>query len=329
MPTPELSVVVPVYNEAGNIEEFLRRIVPLVEGHVASYEIIFAADPCTDGTEDMIVKAHEDNPNIKLLRFSRRFGQPTATLAGLEHSSGDAVVVMDADLQDPPELVIEMLAKWREGHDVVYAKRRARTGETRIKRTVARWGYALINRFGDVPIPRDTGDFRLLDRRVVDELARFGETHGFLRGLVALVGFDQAAVEFDRPARHSGAGNYNRFTGSVRIGLNGLVAFSSALLNLSTVLGFVAAAVAFVLGFSYAVMKLAGFAFPGGQPHDRHAGAVARGSPAHLPRHPWPVRGAHLRRGEAPSPVHPLPGRRLAGARRGGRRARPAEGSTS
>src|SRR6266508_2477021 len=191
MSKPELSVVVPAFNEAGNIEAFLGRIVPILEANVASYEIIFSVDPSDDGTEQIILAHRDKNPAIKLLRFSRRFGQPTATLAGIELSTGDAVVVMDVDLQDPPELLVEMLARWRDGYDVVYAQRRKRTGETLVKRTIAKVGYAVINRFAEVPIPRDTGDFRLLDRRVVDQLNRFKETHGFLRGLVALVGFEQ------------------------------------------------------------------------------------------------------------------------------------------
>ena len=227
MSNPELSVVVPVFNEAGNIEAFLRRLAPILHEHVRAYEVIFAVDPSTDGTEAIIRACRAKDPSVKMLRFSRRFGQPTATLAGIEVATGDAVVVMDVDLQDPPELLVEMLAKWRDGYDVVYAQRRKRTGETLVKRIVAKTGYALINRFAEVPIPRDTGDFRLLDRRVVDQLDRFKETHGFLRGLVALVGFEQTAVEFDRPPRHAGEGNYNRFTGSLRIGINGLVAFSS------------------------------------------------------------------------------------------------------
>jgi glycosyltransferase involved in cell wall biosynthesis len=263
---PELSVVVPVYNEVGNIEEFLRRLIPLLEANVESYEIIFAVDPSTDGTESAIAAARRSNRAVKMLRFSRRFGQPTATLAGIEHARGRAVVVMDVDLQDPPEVLVEMLSLWRAGSDVVYAKRRQRTGETLVKRAVAKVGYAVINRFSDVPIPRDTGDFRLLDRRVVDHLNNFGESHGFLRGLVALVGFEQTEVLFDRPARHAGKGNYNRFIGSLRIGLNGLVAFSSALLNLATVLGFFFAFLALVTGIGYAIAKLAGAKFPVGNP---------------------------------------------------------------
>ncbi len=267
MPTsPELSVVVPVYNEAGNIEEFLRRMVPILEGSVESYEIIFAADPSTDGTEDLIADAATANPAVKLLRFSRRFGQPTASLAGLEHCSGRAAVIIDVDLQDPPEVIPEMLERWRDGCEVVYAQRRKRDGETLPKRIVANLGYRFMNRFSEVAIPRNTGDFRLIDRRVIDELKRFPESHGFLRGLVALIGFEQASIEYDRPARHAGRGNYNRFFGSLRIGFNGIVAFSSALLWLSTILGFVAAFVSFATGLTYFALKMTGADFPLGNP---------------------------------------------------------------
>ena len=264
--TIDLSIVVPVYNEVGNITEFLTRVIPILVENVETYEIIFSVDPSTDGTEDLIEKAHNLNPNIKMIRFSRRFGQPTATLAGLDFCSGRAALVMDVDLQDPPELIPELLTKWKEGFAVVYGKRRHRDGETWLKKLTARVGYGLIDRFGDVKIPRDTGDFRLIDRIVIDELKRFPETHGFLRGLVALVGYKQTEVIFDRPARHSGKGNYNRFFGSLKIGLNGIVGFSSALLNLSTVLGFLAALTSFLLGASYVALQILGQSFPIGNP---------------------------------------------------------------
>lgn len=262
----DLSIVVPVYNEVGNISEFLTRVVPILLTNVETYEIIFAVDPSTDGTEDLIEVAHSLNPNIKMIKFSRRFGQPTATLAGLDYCSGRAALVMDVDLQDPPELIPELLTKWREGFAVVYAKRRHRDGETWLKKFTSKVGYGLIDRFGDVKIPRDTGDFRLIDRIVVDELKRFPETHGFLRGLVALVGYKQTEVIFDRSARHAGKGNYNRFFGSFKIGLNGIVGFSSALLNLSTVLGFLAAITSFLLGTSYVVLQIFDQSLPIGNP---------------------------------------------------------------
>lgn len=260
--TEELSVVVPVYNEADNIPEFLRRLLPILRQQATSYEVIFAVDPSSDGTEELIRKARVNDPSIKLIVFSRRFGQPTATLAGIEFASGKAVIVMDVDLQDPPELIPELLARWREGFEVVYAQRSARHGETKVKRGVSNVGYRFISRFSEVNIPRDTGDFRLMDRRVVDQLMRFPETHGFLRGMVALVGFRHTAVAFDRPARFTGRGHYNRFTGSMRIGLNGLVAFSSALLNLSTVLGFVVAGLAIVIGLADVITEVVQTTFP-------------------------------------------------------------------
>lgn len=262
----DLSIVVPVYNEVGNIPEFLTRVVPILLTNVETYEVIFSVDPSTDGTEDLIEVAHNLNPNIKMIKFSRRFGQPMATLAGLDYCSGRAALVMDVDLQDPPELIPELLARWREGFAVVYAKRRHRDGETWLKKFTSKVGYGLIDRFGDVKIPRDTGDFRLIDRIVIDELKRFPEAHGFLRGLVALVGYKQTEVVFDRPARHSGKGNYNRFFGSFKIGLNGIIGFSSALLNLSTVLGFLAAISAFILGAAYVLLQILDQSFPIGNP---------------------------------------------------------------
>ncbi len=263
---PELSVVVPIFNEAGNIPAFLEHLLPILREEARSYEVIFCADPCTDESEQLVLRAREADDSIKLVVFSRRFGQPAATLAGIELASGAAVLVMDVDLQDPPELIPEMLRRWRDGAAVVMGQRTSRAGETMVKRAVSSLGYRLINRISDVDIPRDTGDFRLMDRRVVDQLLRFTETHGFLRGLVALVGFDQEIVEFERPPRYSGKGNYNRFVGSLKIGFNGVVGFSTALLSLSTILGFVSAVGAFVTAVSYAVVQLAGRKFPVGNP---------------------------------------------------------------
>jgi polyisoprenyl-phosphate glycosyltransferase len=265
-PRPELSVVVPVFNEADNIDAFLARILPVLRAETASFELIFAADPSRDGTEALIRRARDLEPAIKLLVFSRQIGQPAATLAGIEHASGEAVLVMDVDLQDPPELIPEMLAKWREGFAVAYAQRQARTGERWLKKGVSTLGYRFLNRFSDVDIPRETGDFRIMDRRVVNELARFRESHGFLRGLVALVGFEQTAVPFDRPARHGGRGHYNRSLGSLKIGFNGIVGFSNALLNISTVMGFSAAAFSLIFGTIYIAFKLSGTHFPVGNP---------------------------------------------------------------
>jgi len=262
----ELSVIVPVFNEEKNILAYLKRTVPVLAQTVGSYEILFVVDPSSDDTSRIIEEESRSNPSVKMLELSRRFGQPMATVAGLDYAVGKAVVVMDVDLQDPPEVIPELVDRWRSGFKVVLAQRRRREGETVAKRVIAKLGYAFINRFSDVPIPRDTGDFRLLDRRVVDELKRFPEGNGFLRGLVALVGFNQTSVFFDRPRRFAGKGSYNRFTGSLRIGLNGVFGFSNALLNLATVLGMISAFLAVLGGVAYLGLKLVGFPFPVGNP---------------------------------------------------------------
>jgi glycosyltransferase involved in cell wall biosynthesis len=261
-----LSVVVPVYKEEGNVPEFISRMTRILSALTASFEIIFALDPSPDKTEAVILDARARDPRVKLLSFSRRFGQPMATLAGLQYSSGDAVIVMDVDLQDPPELVALMVEKWKEGYDVVYAQRKNRDGETWIKKVVSALGYKLINRIAEVNIPANTGDFRLMSRRVVTEINRLKECHGFLRGMVALVGFKQTSILFDRPPRFAGKGNYNRFLGSLRIGFNGLFCFSNYALTLSMQLGFIIAIGAFLVGFVYALLKIAGAPFPLGNP---------------------------------------------------------------
>lgn len=262
----ELSVVVPVYAEERSIPEFLRRVVPVLESVTPDFEVVFALDPSPDDTERVILDARNTDPRIRLLLFSRRVGQPMATLGGLQYARGDAVVVMDCDLQDPPELIPEMVRKWREGFDVVIPQRRTRTGEPWIKRLVAHAGYRAINRLAEFPIPPNTGDFRLMSRRVVDEINRLKECHGFLRGLVALVGFRQTTIPFDRPPRFAGQTNYNRFLGSLRIGLNGMVCFSSYLLTLSSQLGFLTAGLSFALAVAYFLLKVCGVAFPLGNP---------------------------------------------------------------
>jgi polyisoprenyl-phosphate glycosyltransferase len=262
----QISIVVPVYREESNVPEFVRRLTPILETITSDFEIIFALDPSPDRTEDVILEAHARDSRIKLLRFSRRIGQPMATLGGLYYSTGQAVIVMDVDLQDPPELVPQLIARWREGFDVVYAQRRNRKGETWLKRAVSSAGYRLINKIADVDIPPNTGDFRLMSRRVVDEINSMKESHGFLRGMVSVVGFRQTSVLFDRPARFEGTGKYNRFLGSLRIGLNGIFCFSNYALSISSKLGFLIAGSAFLLALVYLILKLIGTPFPLGNP---------------------------------------------------------------
>ena len=261
-----LSIVVPAYNEEDNIGAVYERLSRVMGQLHIDWELIFSVDPCTDGTEQLIRELCDRDPRVKMLRFSRRFGQPMATIAGLEAARGDAVVVIDCDLQDPPELIPELLARWRDGHDVVYAQRRTRAGETIPKRIVAAVGYRMIKRIADVEIPPNTGDFRLMSRRVVDNVVSLQESHGFLRGLVGLVGFPQTSVLYDRDPRAAGTSKYNRFWGSLVIGLNGIVGFSRYPLHLISLLGIGLAAFAFGLATVYVGLKLGGVGFPVGNP---------------------------------------------------------------
>ncbi|MBT8562120.1 glycosyltransferase family 2 protein [Polynucleobacter paneuropaeus] len=252
-----ISIVVPVYNEERNIIPFLKRLVPSLD-IFSRYEIIFVCDPSLDKTEEIIIDQINNNSFIKLISFSRRFGQPAATMAGIFNSKGDYCAVIDVDLQDPPELIKDMYLKLTQGYEVVYAKRRSRKGETLFKRFISHIGYMLINKLSDVKIPRNTGDFRIMTRRVIEELRNLNESHGFLRGLVAYVGFNQTFIEYDRDFRYAGSGNYNPFTGSLKIGLNGLISFSSKPLFVMSIFGFFLSILSFLLGSWYLVQKLLG-----------------------------------------------------------------------
>ena len=263
---PDLSVVVPVYKEEANVRPFLQRVEAVLDGIGRTYEIIFCLDPSSDHTEEIILEEIDRNPNIKLIVFSRRFGQPAATMAGLSMCGGASCVVIDVDLQDPPELIRDMYSKLQEGYEVVYAKRRSRRGETLMKRAVTKIGYRVIARLSDVKLPRDTGDFRIMTRRVIEEMRRLHETHGFLRGLVAYVGFRQTFIEYDRHERLHGRGKYNRLTGSLKIGLNGLISFSSKPLQVMSIVGALFAGFSFLLGAWYLFQKLIGIALTPGLP---------------------------------------------------------------
>jgi dolichol-phosphate mannosyltransferase len=261
-----LSVVVPAYKEEENVEAAYERLAEVLDGIGEEWELIFSVDPSPDRTEERILGLRVRDPRVKMLRFSRRFGQPMSTIAGMEVASGDAVVVIDCDLQDPPELIPTLVQRWREGYDVVYAQRRTREGETRVKRMVAALGYRVIARIAEVEIPPNTGDFRLMSRRVVDNVVSLSESHGFLRGLVGLVGFSHTNVVYDRDARAAGSSKYNPFFGSILIGLNGVVGFSRYPLQLISMLGIAFSGLAFFFAVVYFAMKLAGFNFPVGNP---------------------------------------------------------------
>jgi dolichol-phosphate mannosyltransferase len=264
--TDSLSIVVPAYNEEANVERAFERLRGVLDGLGLDWELIFCVDPSTDRTEQLILGLRERDPRVKMLRFSRRFGQPMATIAGLEAAAGDATIVIDCDMQDPPELIPALVAKWREGFDVVYAQRRSRAGETLSKRIVSAVGYRVIARIAEVAIPPNTGDFRLMSRRVVDNVVALKEHHGFLRGLVGLVGFPQTSVLYDRDPRTAGSSKYSQVFGSLVIGLNGIIGFSRYPLQLISLLGLWFSGFAFLLAVGYGCLKLAGAPFPIGNP---------------------------------------------------------------
>jgi glycosyltransferase involved in cell wall biosynthesis len=263
---PLISLVVPVYKEERNIEPFLARAIPVLE-RLGTFEILFCLDPSPDQTERVIRDAGARDPRIGLLVLSRRYGQPAATMAGILNSHGKWCAVIDVDLQDPPELIDKLYRKAKEGFDVVTARRTTREGETWLKRTVSNFGYTVINKIAEVPIPRNTGDFRIMSRRVVEELRGLSESHGFLRGLVALVGFSQTELFYERDARHIGPGNYNRYLGSLKIGLNGLFGFSTFPLQIMMWVGFTIATIsALAVFFVIALKILHGDDYPMGIP---------------------------------------------------------------
>ena len=264
----DLSVIVPIFSEEKNILPFLERTISVIKKLNLNYEIIFALDPSEDDSENIIIKEASKNKNIKMISFSRRFGQPSATIAGLSESKGKYCVVIDVDLQDPPELIESLYRKIEseKSYDVVMAKRKARKGETQIKKIFTSIGYFLINKMTDIKIPRNTGDFRIMSRRVVEEIKKLNETHGFLRGLVSFVGFKQTFVEYERDERFQGKGKYNKYFGSIKIGMNGLFGFTSKPLVIMSTVGFAFAFVSFLLGLWYLVQKLMGVDFTPGLP---------------------------------------------------------------
>ena len=252
----KLSVIVPVYNEEKNITEFLNRLIGTLKKINADYEIIFLLDPSTDNTEELIINETKKNNKIKLIVFSRRFGQPSATMAGIHYASGERCVIIDCDLQDPPELIEEMNKKMNEGFDAVLARRSSRIGETFIKKLITKVGYYLIEKITDIKIPKNTGDFRIISKRIIENLKKFKEPNGFLRGLVAYIGFNQAFVDYDRDERFDGHSKYNKYLGSIQIAFNGIFGFSSRPLFLMSIIGFVFALLSFSIGAYYLLVKL-------------------------------------------------------------------------
>ena len=257
-------MVVPLYNEEGNVAELLRRLVEVLETvpGIDAFEIVAVNDGSRDGTLAALRAQMAHVPQLVVVSLSRNFGHQIAATAGLDLARGDACVLMDGDLQDPPELIVQFVEKWREGYDFVYATRRARRGESFFKLLTARWFYRITKRLTNVAIPVDTGDFRLVSRRVVEALRETRERHRFLRGLVSWVGFPQVGIAYDRDARFTGSTKYP-FSKMLRFALDGITAFSEIPLRFATYFGFLTSAFAFVYAVVVLVLKFLHYNEPG------------------------------------------------------------------
>jgi glycosyltransferase involved in cell wall biosynthesis len=246
-PPPVFSVVVPAFNEADGIAEFHRRLIGVMNGLGETWEVVYVNDGSRDLTLHILEGLRRHDRHIALVNLSRNFGKEIATTAGLDHASGDAVVVIDADLQDPPEVIPLLVAGWREGFDMVFAQRRLREGETRLKRLTADLFYRLMQNIGGVPLPRNAGDFRLMSRRVVEALLRLREQHRFMKGLFAWVGFPSKAVHYDRAPRHLGVTKWSYWR-LWNLALEGITSFTVMPLKIATYLGLLVALFAVLFG---------------------------------------------------------------------------------
>ncbi|HET6157583.1 MAG TPA: glycosyltransferase family 2 protein [Dongiaceae bacterium] len=242
-----ISIVAPAYNEEGGLTQFALRVDAVMRSSASAYEIVFINDGSTDETLSVMRSLRATNPNITIVNLSRNFGKETAMTAGIAHAIGDAIVIIDTDLQDPPELIPEMIDGWRAGYDVVYAQRTGRAGETWMKKTTARLFYWTVKHMGPVPIPENTGDFRLMSRRAARALLQIPERHRFMKGLYAWIGYPQKAIAYRREARFTGRSKWNYWQ-LWNLAIEGITSFTIVPLKLATYLGFLIALTAFAYG---------------------------------------------------------------------------------
>lgn len=258
MMQPTISIVVPVYNEEEVLPELYRRISQVMDAADNSWELILVNDGSRDKSAEVIHSLNEQDPRVKGVSFSRNFGFQEAVTAGLAHAAGQAIILSDADLQDPPEVIPQMIAKWEEGFDVVYGIRISREGETWFKKFTAKAFYRIIYRITSVNIPLDTGDFRLMDRRVVDAIMRMSERNRFLRGMVPWVGYRQVGIEYQRQARFAGESKFNSIRQMLPFAVDAITSFSYFPLQLATYLGFLMAALSALMILAVVGLRLFG-----------------------------------------------------------------------
>lgn len=257
MESVRFSVVIPVFNEEEVLPETYRRLTGVMEELSEPYELVFVNDGSRDRSPEILDDLARKDPRVRVIHFSRNFGHQAAITAGMDYARGEAVIVIDADLQDPPEVIPEMVAKWREGYEVVYGKRAKREGETFFKRFTASFFYRFLRAMTDIDIPLDTGDFRLMDRKVVEVMRLLREKNRFIRGLVAWVGFRQAALEYVRHRRFAGTTKYP-LRKMLKLAWDGITAFSNKPLKIAAYLGFALSFLSFVYLLVIVVTKLLG-----------------------------------------------------------------------
>lgn len=253
----QVSLVVPVYNEEEVIEALHSRLVQVLGPAVATFEVIFVNDGSKDRTPGMVDSICHADSRFKAVHFSRNFGHQAAVTAGLHAAAGTVVVVIDADLQDPPELILQMIEKWSEGSDVVYAQKQRRIGVGRFRKSAYYIYYRLLARLTEIEVPPDTGDFCLMDRQIVDLLNAMPERNRYIRGLRAWLGFRQTAIMFERPGRYAGVTKYP-FRKMMALAIDGILSLSKAPLKIAMYFGFFASAVSFLLGLYFVLEKLFG-----------------------------------------------------------------------
>jgi polyisoprenyl-phosphate glycosyltransferase len=261
---PTFSVVVPIWNETEVIPELYRRVVQIMDSTGASWELVCINDGSTDNSLELLLDLHRQDPRVKVIDFSRNFGHQIAITAGADFADGDAVIVMDADLQDPPDVILRMIEKWREGYEVVYAVRSKRKGETKFKLWTASLFYRILQKITDIYIPLDAGDFRLMDRRVVLAMRKMRERHRFMRGLSSWVGFRQIGVEYERAERFAGDTKYP-LRRMLRLAGNAITSFSYLPLQLATYVGFGLAFLSLLAIVITIILRLSGNVFFLGQ----------------------------------------------------------------
>ncbi|HAF49278.1 MAG TPA: glycosyltransferase [Anaerolineaceae bacterium] len=255
MTKPTFSIIAPIFNELENIPELYPRLRDVMDQTGEPWELILVDDGSSDGSTEIIRKLADNDDRVRPVIFARNFGHQIAVTAGIDYSRGDAVVIIDADLQDPPEVILDLIEKWREGYEVVYAVREEREGETWFKRTTASLFYRLIFKITDVNIPLDTGDFRLMDKKVVAVMRQMREKHRFLRGMSAWVGFKQVGVKYKRKPRYAGETKYP-LNKMIKLALNAITGFSYFPLQLATYIGFIAAGLSVLAIPIVAILRL-------------------------------------------------------------------------